>query len=102
MNENQHRSQSKPNTNTKSNKKPSTKIAKPVTKIVYHPLLGDVPMLEKTFVAPNGKTYPYTVFDPDFKPKMPVGAMWMKQSPAFNVEMNLSFGQKNNSIGLKF
>jgi hypothetical protein len=73
----QHRQQDKSKA-TKSKNAKSTKIGKkvkPDNKIHRHPLFGDVPLLEKIYVAPNGQTYPYTVFDLDYKPKIPFGAI---------------------------
>ncbi len=53
-------------------KKQKKKSAK---KEYRHSLYGDIPLIEKVFIGTDGKAFTYTDIDPDFRPKIPEGAV---------------------------
>lgn len=55
-----------------SKKKPKTKTKQ---KTAHHYLFGDIPLVEKKYVDKLGKEHSDYQYDPDFRPKIPPGAV---------------------------
>ena len=49
--------------------------ARPGRPFESHPLFGNIPLVEATVRAADGKEYPYLQYDLDYKPDLPLGAV---------------------------